>query len=428
MKTKPWTEAELTIAKDLTLSQGEVAAKIGRTTKSVKTKREHLRKHAGLGKASAVAAPDRAPDHAADKLVRDNEYWKHQHIALSREYAKSLKENVVIDRLINDIKSMAPVAYSPSPFVHNVVRKVGMDRQTPESAVLLFSDTHIGKVTRREQTLNFSSYDFPIFLARLKFLETRVLSILEGHTTAPIEELVVAMLGDMLDGALQHGSEAGQRNVLFNQFYAGGHAIAQFIRNLAARVPKIRIKTAVGNHTRWGTQKKMPTENRYSNFDQLLYAFLQALTSDLKNVEWSLDEQPFSIFTVQGWNFFAAHGDHFHGGDKAFGIPLHSMARQVNATTQLFHKEGAPVPDYYLTGHLHRPIQIPTGLGDITVNGGFPGLDGYALTGNFNPVDPAQIFFRVHPKYGKIAEYKLQLKFADRTAPTYDLPKNFSCE
>ena len=65
----------------------------------------------------------------------------------------------------------------------------------------------------------------------------------------------------------------------------------------------------------------------------------------------------------------------------------------------------------------------------MLVNGGFPGLDNYALAENFNPVDPTQKFFFVHHKYGKTAEYSLSLKFAKVTAESpYVLPPNFTAE
>lgn len=424
--TTPWPANHLALVQDESKSVAEIARLTGRTAKSVKSKRYRLRKNAKKAAAApAKKAPTALPNHLEDKTEKDNSYWHDRYKILDREYQKSLKQNVLIDRLIADIKEIAPLSYTPAP---KQLLGPAIKNQTPESAVLLFSDTHVGKVVRSAQTLGFSEYNFAIFLARLKYLENRVISILRGHTTAPIAELVIAMLGDMLDGALAHGSEGGLRNVVFNQFYAAGHAIAQFFRNLAAVVPTLRIVTTVGNHTRWGTQKKMPTENRYSNFDHFLYAYIQALTKDIPNIKWTLDEQPFSIFKVQGWTFFGSHGDNLKGGDAAFGIPVHSVARQVNTTTQLFYKHGAEVPHYFVCGHHHRAIQLPTGLGDVTVNGAFPGLDNYALDGNFNPVDPAQVFFRVHPKYGKVAEYKLQLKHADVSKPTYELPAGFMCE
>lgn len=368
---------------------------------------------------------DRRANFTKDREERGDLYWNRRYKNLQKEYEAALNQVAIVDRLVSDITALAPISYDPAPRVRIAPRH---KRATPESAVLLFSDTHIGKRTNRSQTLGFAQYDFPTFLARLKFLETTVISILRDHTNAPLNRLVIAMLGDMLDGALAHGSEAGQVNVLFNQFYQAAHAIAQFFRAIAAHVPEIQVETTVGNHTRWQNQKKMPTENRFSNMDMFLYAMVESLTRDIPNIKWNLTEQPFAVFEVEGFVIHGSHGDHWHGGDKAMGIPLHAMARQVNATTQLFHKHDVPVPDYYVCGHLHRPITLPTGLGDITVNGGFPGLDGYALTGNFNPVDPCQVFFRMHPKYGKIAEYKIQLKHATPGRRTYEMPARFACQ
>jgi len=409
-KNSSWTDEDLSVLSDLTLTDAEAAEMLGRSLRAVSTQRYKMRRSRGH-----VVEADIAREKASAT------YWKDQFLKLERQYKQAIRDLAVVDRLVENLTNIAPVGYDPAPPVRLPKRKA-RSKQTPESAVLMLTDTHVGKVVEPSQTLGFGCYNFPMFLARLKRLEHSVISILTDHTTAPLNELVIWMGGDMLDGALAHGAEAGQKNTKFNQFYGAGHAFAQFIRNLSALVPKIRIETSVGNHTRWDNQRKMPTENRYSNLDQFLYAYVEALTANFTNVVWHLDTQPFAVFDVEGWTFHASHGDHLKGGDKAFGIPLHAMGRQVNTTTQLFHKHDQSVPHYYLVGHLHRDIQIPTGLGDITVNGGFPGLDNYSLTGNFNPCDPVQKFFKVHPKYGKTAAYTIHLKYADLDAPTYELP------
>jgi len=420
-KTKRYSAATLALLKDSSLSSSEVARRIGRQESCVRSARRKL----GLASFAQYRCEKIKSSNLPERRQQaDNDYWQRQYKELERTLVKAVKDLSAVDRLVASVKEVAPTSYSPAPKVNILVRG---KRETPESAVLLFSDTHVGKITRPEQTLGFSEYNFATFLSRLKLVESAVLSILTNHTNAPLNKLVVAMLGDMLDGTLNHGSEASHHNAKFNQFFAAGHAIAQMFRNLAAHVPQLDIETVVGNHTRYGEQKKMPTENRHSNFDMFLYAFIQALTADIKNIHWNLSEQPFAVFSVEGWNFFASHGDNLRGGDKAMGIPLHSMARQMNATTQLFIKHNEKVPDYYVLGHFHRPIQIPTAMGDFTINGGFPGLDNYALDGNFNPVDPMQVFFKVHPKYGKIAEYKLHLKHAKLGTPTYDIPGVFPC-
>lgn len=350
------------------------------------------------------------------------DYWRQQYNALEKKYEKSLKQSSVVEQLVERASQLAPRSYETAPQELAPVPHSGQ----PQSALLLLSDTHVGQVVQPSQTLGFGIYNFDVFLARLKFVENSVRSILQDHTNTAVPELVICLGGDMLHGALNHSAEVAQHTTLFGQFYGAGHALAQFLRNLAPIVPKIRIQTAVGNHPRWGHQHKMPTHNRFSNLDHFLYAYVQALTREIGNIEWQLDMQPFSLFDVQGFRFHLSHGDHLRGGDKALGIPNHSVGRMVSANAQLFGKHDLPAPHYYLTGHLHRDIALPHARGSFIVNGGFAGIDGYGLTENFSPVDPTQTFFLVHPKYGRTATYPIQLKFAEVTETRpYLIPEGF---
>lgn len=413
---KPWSKEEISLLGKI--SDKDLAAKTGRSLAACIGARHNRN-------IPPVSEAEKETSFEADRAIADNQVWRKRYSQLETKYSRALQENSVVSQLVAEIKDCAPRSYGPLPKVEFPKRSTG----SHQSAVLQFSDTHCGKVVLPQQTLGFGGYNFPLFLARLKHLENSMLSIVKNHTTVPIDELVIAMLGDMLDGNLVHAVEAGQRNTLFTQFYNAGHAIAQMFRNLAAHFPVVRIRTCVGNHTRWGTQKKMPTENRYSNLDMFLYALVQALTKDIPNIEWDLNQQPFALFDVKGYVFFAAHGDHWKGGDKALGIPNHAIGREVSTRTQLFGKYGRKAPHFYLTGHLHREITIPHATGSVLINGGFPGLDNYALAENFNPVDPTQRFFFIHPKYGKTAEYSLSLKFAEVTADApYTLPPSFPCE
>lgn len=395
----------------------EVAKRLNRTAESCRLKFNALVKHG--------AEPEQPKTVEQDRERAGNEFWKREYKTLEGKYEKVLKEHSAIDQLVDMASELAPRSYDPNPAVYTPNHK-GEGKGKPQSAVLLLSDTHIGQVIEESQTLGFGRYDFPTFLARLKYLEESVASITQDHTTTKIEELVVCLGGDMLHGALNHGAEAGQKNAIFNQFYAGGHALAQFLRNVSSLAPKVRIYCTVGNHTRWGTQHKMPTENRHSNFDQFLYAYIQSLTSGIKTIEWNLDTQPFALFDVQGFKFHLSHGDHLKGGDKALGIPNHSVGRMVSSTSQLFGKKGQPSPHYFLVGHLHRSIALPHARGSVIINGGFAGMDGYGLSGGFSPVDPSQTFFLVHPKFGKTATYDIWLNNAVQSeqAP-YEIPGNF---
>lgn len=350
-------------------------------------------------------------------------FWRKRANELERELQKAREVRTATDVLVEQVASVAPLSYDTAPAL-KIAKKSGVS--SPQSAMLLLSDTHVGAYVRPEQTLGFGQYDFDIFCRRLKRLEDSVGSILHDHTTTDVSELVVGMLGDMIDGALQHSAECGQVNTLFSQFYGAGHALAQFLRNVATMVPKVRVYTCVGNHPRWGTQKKMPTKNRFSNLDQFLYAFIASLVRDIPTIEFTLNQQPFAEFKVQGFTFLAAHGDHLRGGDKALGIPSHAIGRNVSAGAQLRLKCNRPGVNYYVLGHLHRPMELPHSGGEILVNGGFPGIDEYGLTESFVACEPMQKFFFVHPKHGRAACYSLNLKHAKMDGPTpYKIPSGF---
>lgn len=370
-----------------------------------------------------AAARNHLPAVEKPKLTPQDVFWREECHKLQKQVEKLTKGHTAVDVLVDEAVTLAPQSYSPSP---TALLNITKGESSPQSAVLLLSDTHVGAVVRPNQTLNFGRYDFPTFLRRLKRLEDSVFSIMQDHTTTPISELVLPMLGDMIDGALTHSAEVGQVNTLFSQFYGAGHAIAQFLRNLSSLAPAIRVFTCVGNHPRWGTQKKMPTKNRFSNLDQFLYAYIAALVRDIPKIKIELNSQPMAEFQVQGFNFLAAHGDVLRGGDKALGIPAHAIGRAVSATAQLRAKTSRMPVNFYCYGHFHRSMELPHSLGQIVCNGGFPGVDEFGLAENFSAVPPIQKFFFVHPKFGRSACYDLDLSFAKTEGIPYEIPGEFS--
>lgn len=414
MKTDAWTQDDIDFmlrrksAGDTCKEVGDI---LGRSVKAVEKKLAKLR--------SSEIIPKQTAEQRA-------EYWQREYQKLAGKTGQQQHERTAVDILVEKAVELAPVSYQPAGLSLPQLKRSAS--ASPQSAVLLLSDTHIGQVVTPEQTLGMGGYNFEIFLRRLARLERSVFSILQDHTTTPVPEIVVAVLGDMLHGNLAHSVEAGQVNTLFSQFYSAGHAIAQFLRNLSTLAPNIRVITAVGNHTRWGTQRKMPTDNRFSNLDQFLYSYVAALLRDVPSINIHLDEQPFSRFEVQGWNFLAGHGDHLRGGDKNLGIPNHAIGRNVSVHSQLAMRSGNPLPNYFLVGHLHRPITIPHTMGEFVVNGGFPGIDGYALSEAFNSSYPSQKFFLMHRKFGRSATYDLRLDLGDDTKHHYSLPSDFICK
>ena len=123
------------------------------------------------------------------------------------------------------------------------------------------------------------------------------------------------------------------------------------------------------------------------------------------------------------------------------GVPSHAIGREINATTQRYaarlatalqdgsikkldQVRGQLPPDYYIVGDKHRHMSLSTSRGRYMVNGAFYDGDGYAITENFPPGRPFQLFFGVHPKIGKSWSYELMLDLAPSLdALPYQLPE-----
>src|ERR1035438_1774113 len=186
--SKPWTFQDLALLGG-SQSAAELAPLMGRTIDSIYGKRNRMKMNLPVAdvpkKVPAITA------YETDKSDASDISWEKKFKELDRKYRRALHEGTVVDHLVAEISDLAPVSYSPLPAVHDV-RPLG--EHTSQSALLMLSDTHVGLKVVPEQTLGFGNYNFPIFLARLKYLEESVISILRGHTTMKIDELVIPML------------------------------------------------------------------------------------------------------------------------------------------------------------------------------------------------------------------------------------------
>ena len=336
-----------------------------------------------------------------------------------RKYKQALQGDIGVERLCQAIRENAPRAYETAPMI-------GLGRRTteetsPQTAVVLLGDTHVGKVVYPNQTLGFGKYDIQTYLDRLQTLEDTVVSILTEHVVCEIPELYVIMLGDMIDGALNHGNEADQMTTITKQVSIAGHSLAQMIRSWKQYFPKITIVPVCGNHTRMTHQKRVPAKNKNSSFDTMTYELAAALTRDLPGVEWQMSDEPSKLVTINGSVFYVSHGDHLQGGDKALGLPSHSIARQLMNLTQNLASRGSEIPHYYCFGHFHREMTLPHANGKIFVNGGFPGPDEFGMRENFPMVPAEQKLLLVHPKFRVNANWPIFLEHAPEGCSRYDM-------
>lgn len=141
-----------------------------------------------------------------------------------------------------------------------------------ESIVLMLSDLHIGKSVVDED--GYSVYNIEIALERLKQIAEgikRVISHARRSTT--IDEIVVCLIGDILDGDNIYKTQAHHLDDhIAGQLKSGTKALWDLITDLADidGIQKVRVATVRGNHGR-----ASDSSHEDSNMDNLLYDNLQ---------------------------------------------------------------------------------------------------------------------------------------------------------
>ena len=458
---RPWTKRELARAIELRLqdhSWAEIASLLGRSESALWVKlnkleirirgggrdqesiREHLAKlHEELSAASTAeldAPPDDVsletpapPKTLAETSIQEDIATSRARILLEEaKISKRKYEQVLADRALEDriveifeerLQAFVPSAKAPEAVLCPTFK---MGRR-PESAVLLVSDTHVGQVVSSIQTSGFGSYSPRIFCERLHYVQEKVIEVL-SQSPAGVDELHVLLLGDIVHGGLNHGAEREDNCLIADQFQLAVWTLHQFLCALAFRVPLLRVHTVVGNHGRWPGQHKMPTKNRFSNLDHLVYASLQLSLKvhGLTNISMELNDAPRQIIEIKGSRFLAAHGDHLRGGDRQFGVPIHSMTRDVNATAQRYAAADDRGVDYFLVGDKHRSMSLPLARGEYIVNGSMVGVDEFAMS--FCPGEAMQLLFGVDEKLRKTWSYPVKVAHAPVHAVCpYHLPE-----
>jgi len=332
----------------------------------------------------------------------------------SREAALEARERTYFDLLAGAVRAFP--AYSPQ----RMRRDNGNTGE--ETAVLLLSDWHTGEIVRAEEVAGINSYSTEILARRLELLSEKVSSLIALHRKyARIDNLVVAVLGDMTCGTIHADLEKSADLVAVEQPAMAGWLLACVIAEMAREFRSVEVVTVVGNHGR--LTKKPEFKHAFNSYDFQAYQIAALYLQRIANVSFDVGRGLFLTRDIQGWRFMFTHGHTVRGWA---GIPYYGFQREFQAAqkrNQLSESAGGdlrqPVkPVHYLcAGHYHQLGEIDNGIGATMLNGSTKGTDefGYALPGG-KIGRPNQRVFGVHPEYGVTFDYPVWL---DSAAPKH---------
>lgn len=322
------------------------------------------------------------------------------------------RENISAERVREAILGLAAKTPAPPRWLIDPPRGKAGRSGVPHA---LWSDWHWGEVVAKDQVHGINEFNLTIARARARRLVEKTIDLCFNHMTNPrYPGIVVALGGDMMSGdiheELTETNEIPSMPALLDLF----GVLASSLEAMADRFGHVFVPCVVGNHGR--TTRKPRAKNRvYSNFDWLLYGFLERHFATRKDdrLRFMIPAGTDAYYRVHGHRYLLTHGDALgvKGGDGIIGL-LGPVMRGDFKTRRQQGAIGQPY-DTLLMGHWHNWHS----LRQVIVNGSLKGYDEYAHVAlRAWPEPPIQGLWFTHPDHGITATWPIYLDDKPREA------------
>lgn len=277
---------------------------------------------------------------------------------------------------------------------------------TPEHAVLVLSDAHVGQAFSKEETGGINEYNVETFVRRSANLRAAVVEIACNlHSKMyPIPELHVVSLGDIVQGS-NLGGDWGPAYTAMDvvaQTEQASLTISDMLSTWAGCFEKVHFYGVVGNHGRAGASKN--SDKVAANFDNTVYGLIKGQMSKQPNVSVEFDKSWWRLVDVNGTSFMAIHGD------AVRSLNVHSLRQEEHKLQSMTQATTGKAFDVLLLGHFHNFVEVETARGSVIVNGSFVGGDIYSLHRLHMLSRPSQVLMGVHPDRGITWQYKIDME------------------
>jgi hypothetical protein len=273
-----------------------------------------------------------------------------------------------------------------------------------ESAVLLLSDIHIGKLNyfveegTGKSVLTYNSDMMVQEANRLVESVYRINQLLAGSYN--IKKLYIFGLGDLIDNEI---IVRGQRHFVDvgvgAQLMLGVKLMTDLLTSFLKEFDEIEAVFIGGNHGRLTQHREMAPF--YNNFDYLLGQMLAIAFKNEPRVKIITPESWFHTHKIFGWNYFLHHGNTVFSW---MGFPYYGLVRSGKS------RRTEMDIDMECIGHFHRRMEVPISSRSITlVNGCWIEKDEFGWRQYGNLTKPEQYYFGVSEKRPRTWSWNIEL-------------------
>jgi predicted phosphodiesterase len=283
------------------------------------------------------------------------------------------KENRTILQMWNDRDDILESIKEASKEINKIkIKPIKLSKKKGRLGVtkeLLLSDIHFGKKT--------DSFNLDICKKRLEEVVHATIGEIERDSKDyNVDEIVVALLGDIIENYSMHvlesakGCEFGNAKQVYEALINLFKIVILPLNQLGI---KMRVVCVTGNHDRDGEHRTYhhPGEE---NFTHIIYNTLKNFSefAGLKNIEFIIPKESWAIINVYGNSILYEHYDNCKNADrKGLEALMTKRANQLSLTI-----------DYMRGGHFHEPTSFRNGR--MQINGCLTGNDSFASVLGFN--------------------------------------------
>lgn len=272
--------------------------------------------------------------------------------------------------------------------------------KTPETAVVVFSDWQLGKVT--------PTYNSEVLAERIEQYTDKMLEIVNiQRAHHPVKDLHVWFLGDIVEG---EEIFPGQSHLIDSGLYRqvgvyGPQIISTFMTKALQNFETVKATGVIGNHGAVGGRARKAHDPE-TNMDRLLYKIVSLIFKDEPRFSFQIPDGTgernwYAIDTIGNYSTLLIHGDQLPQPSN-FGAYYKKV---------MGWKDGA-VPEHFddvFMGHYHQQFKMTIGSTILRISGSSESYNTYAQEFFQSMSRPCQHLMFVHPEHGVTSEYSIWL-------------------
>lgn len=277
---------------------------------------------------------------------------------------------------------------------------VSSGKGTPETAVAVFADWQLGKVT--------SSYNSDVLAERIELYTEKMLEIVNiQRAHHKVDTLHVWLLGDIVEG---EEIFPGQSHLLDAGLYRqvgiyGPEIITKFLSAALQNFQHIHVTGVIGNHGAVGGRARRQHDPE-TNMDRLLYKIVQLIFKDEPRITFNIpdgrgERSWYAVDSIGNYNSLLIHGDQMPSPSSFHGYYKKVMGWKDGAVPENF--------DDVFMGHYHQQFKMTIGSTILRISGSPESNNTYAQEFFSSMSRPCQHLMFVHPDHGVTSEYSIWL-------------------